>query len=135
MPEQSGFTITPEALNRQWNTSMMVNLGYAKNDPPATERSCNGWYWSVIPAILLGLTVRYLAILAMHGFNRSQQTKKPLLYVMRRNTRVALKVVVYVLVFCVLFAVTTWTFLRETPYELKEPDREEFTNSIIDSIF
>jgi hypothetical protein len=112
LPQQSGFTIAEGAVNRQWNTSMTVNLGYAGLDPPASERSCNGWYWSLLPAILVGITVRLMAIGAMHGFSRSQQTKKPLLYVMKKDSHVMRVVIAYFFLLAGLFAVTTYTFLR-----------------------
>lgn len=133
LPVQSGFTIPDSAENRQWNTSMMVNLGYAGNDPPATLRSCSGWYWSVVPAILIGITVRYMAILAMHGFGRAQQTKKPLLHMMKKDKKTMLNVIVFIIILAGLLCLTTWTFLRKTPWELKEVG-DNFRDSIFDNI-
>jgi hypothetical protein len=54
----------------------------------------------------------------MHGFQRAQQTKKPLWQVMMKaQRRVFQMVVLYLLVLCGLFSVTTWLFLRDVPYE------------------
>lgn len=121
LPEQSGYTILPSSVNRQSNSSMTILLGYAGHDYNAVRWSCNGWYWSVLPAILIGITVRYLAIGAMHAFYRGQQTKKSLWFVMRKSVRVAIAVLVYFLVFAGLFFVTTWTFLRDVPFEEPAP--------------
>jgi hypothetical protein len=122
LPEQTGYTISEEAINRSWNSSAIAALGYAGHDPIATRRSCDGWYWSVIPSLLVGVTVRYAAWLCMHGFQRGEQTKKPLLSVMKSDFRVFRDVVLYILVLAGLFALTTWTFVRDVPFE--EPERD-----------
>jgi type IV secretory pathway TrbD component len=124
LPEQSGFTIETEAINRSFNTSAFFILGYAGNDHTVTERSCDGWYWSVVPVVLVGITVRFAALGAMHGFSRAQQTKKPLLYTMRRDNSLAVSVVVYSVVLAALFGVTTWLMVREVPYVENEPSRD-----------
>eukprot|EP00529_Nitzschia_sp_RCC80_P002293 CAMPEP_0113480212 /NCGR_PEP_ID=MMETSP0014_2-20120614/21752_1 /TAXON_ID=2857 /ORGANISM="Nitzschia sp." /LENGTH=1932 /DNA_ID=CAMNT_0000373621 /DNA_START=203 /DNA_END=6001 /DNA_ORIENTATION=- /assembly_acc=CAM_ASM_000159 len=121
LPEQSGYTILPSSVNRQSNTSFTILLGYAGHDFNAVRWSCGGWYWSVLPAILIGITVRYLAVGSMHAFYRGQQTKKSLWFVMRKSKRVTMVVVAYFLVFCGLFAVTTWSFVRDVPFEEPPP--------------
>lgn len=128
LPEQSGFTITDTAINREWNTSMLSALGYAGHDPYAVERSCKGWYWSVGPALLIGLTVRFGAALAMHGFQRAQQTKKPLTYEMRHSKGVAFRVTLNVVVLLGLIVLTTWLFARDLPYDYVEiePDLTKY---------
>jgi len=121
LPEQSGYTIEPSSINRLTNSSMTIVLGYAGHDYSAVRWSCSGWYWSVIPVILIGCTIRYLAIGAMHSLYRGQQAKKSLLYVMRRNARVAAVTLIYCLGFVALFFVTTWLFVRDQPFEEPEP--------------
>ena len=96
---------------------MTVVLGYAGHDPSATVQSCDGWYWGVLSTILVGLTVRYAAWLCMYGFQRGLQTKKPLLQLMTTHWIILRNVVLYVLLFCGLFAITTWSFVRNVPYE------------------
>lgn len=126
LPEQSGYTIEETSVNRQANSSMTVVLGYAGHDYGAVRWSCNGWYWSVVPALLIGLTIRYLAIGAMHTMYRGQQTKEPLTSVMRRNRRVALVALLYCLGFAILFILTTWLFIRDQPfYEPEPPSKAE----------
>jgi Fe2+ transport system protein B len=100
---------------------MTIILGYAGHDLNAVRWSCVGWYWSVLPAILIGITVRYMAIGSMHAFYRGQQTKKSLWFVIRRSMRVTAVVVMYFLVFVGLFAVTTWSFIRDIPHEEPPP--------------
>lgn len=117
MPEQSGYTIEPNSYNRRSNDTMISIMGYAGHDLNAVRWSCSGWYWSVIPVILIGITVRYVAIGAMHACFRAQQAKKPLLHVATRNFRVALIMVFYSIGFLVLFFVTTWLFVRDQSFE------------------
>ncbi|KAL3921731.1 MAG: hypothetical protein SGILL_002591 [Bacillariaceae sp.] len=121
LPEQSGYTIEETSVNRQANSSMTVILGYAGHDYNAVRWSCSGWYWSVLPVLLIGFTIRYLAIGAMHTFYRGQQTKQPLLYVIRRSRRVAITALLYFLAFAALFSITTWLFVRDQPFEEPEP--------------
>lgn len=116
-PEQSGFTIGTLENDRQSSSTMMVQLGYAGHDLNAVRMSCNGWYWSVIPAICVGLTVRYLAVGAMYACFRGQQAKKPLLYVMKRDCFLAVRVLLYVSGAVGLFCVTTWLFVRDKEFE------------------
>ena len=117
LPEQTGYTISEEAINREWNTSLIVVLGYAGHDPYVPRQTCNGWYWSVVPSILVGLTVRYASWLCMYGFQRGLQTKKPLWGLMTSDLKICRDVLVYVLLLVGLFAVTTWTFVRDIPYD------------------
>merc|ERR1712238_161998 len=121
LPEQSGFTIKRTSLNRPANSTMMYLMGYAGHDYNAVRWSCDGWYWSVVPVILIGITVRYLAIGAMHAFFRGQQTKKPLFHAMTRNCYVATITIVYCFGFVVLFAVTTWLFIQDQPFKEAVP--------------
>ena len=117
LPEQTGYTISADAVNREWNTSLIVFLGYAGHDPNATIQSFDGWYWSVLPSVLVGLTVRYAAWLCMYGFQRGLQTKKPLWRLMTSDLKIFRDVSFYVLLLVGLFAVTTWTFVRDIPYD------------------
>ena len=112
LPEQSTFTIEDSAVNAPRRNSAFFQLGYAEHDLSVTERSCDGWYWSVLPAIFVGISVRFAAFGAMHAFQRAQQTKKPLFQVMQKDTRVVLMVATYALIFSGLLVFTTWTMLR-----------------------
>lgn len=116
MPEQSGYTIKLDSYNRRSNDTMISLMGFAGHDLNAVRWSCNGWYWSVVPVLLIGITVRYLAIGAMHACFRAQQAKKPLIYVARRNRSVALTTLLYFIGLAVLVSVTTWLFIRDQPF-------------------
>ena len=117
LPEQSGFTISEDATQRATNSSAFFVVGYAGHDPTATEFSCEGWYWGVLPSLLVGLTIRYAAAGAMHGFNRAQQTKKPLLCMCKKNKRIFVMVFTYMITLGGLISVTTWLFTKDKPYE------------------
>ncbi|KAG7372253.1 ABC transporter [Nitzschia inconspicua] len=129
LPEQSGYTIEESSVNRRANSTMTIVLGYAGHDYGAVRWSCNGWYWSVVPVLLIGLTIRYLAVGAMHAMYRGQQTKKPLFNEMRKKKRVAIAVTFYCLGFAVLFTLTTWLFIRDQPFaEPEPPSKAELLN-------
>lgn len=101
------------------------------HDPDAVRKTCNGWYWSVVPAILVGLTVRYAAWLCMYGFQRGQQTKRSLLGMMKNERRIRTNVLAYLLALAGLICLTTWTFVRDKPYEA--PEREiDYLDFILD---
>ena len=102
--------------NRRSNDTMISLMGFAGHDLNAVRWLCNGWYWSVVPVLLIGITVRYLAIGAMHACFRAQQAKKPLIYVVRRNRLVALTTLLYFIGLAVLVSVTTWLFIRDQPF-------------------
>ena len=92
------------------------------HDPYAVRKSCDGWYWSVVPSLLVGFTVRYAAWLCMYGFQRGLQTKKPLWGLMRSDYKIFRNVLLYLALLGGLIALSTWTFTRDVPYE--EPDQE-----------
>lgn len=116
-PEQSGFTIEDYAVNFPRQNSTFSAISLAGHDLGVTERSCNGWYWSVLPSIFVGITVRIAGLGAMHAFNRSKQTKKPLLYVMKKDKKVFRTVLAFHVLLAVLFILTTWFMLRDSTYE------------------
>jgi hypothetical protein len=66
-------------------------------------------------------SIRYLAIGAMHSLYRGQQTKKPLINVIRRDRRVALTASLYCVGLAGLVSITTWLFVRDEPFEEPEP--------------
>ena len=86
MPEQSGWTVADESVNFDRSNSVMMHA-YAKHDPNATIRSCGGFYWGILPTLFVGLTIRFAGLLAMHMSNRGKQTKKSLLFEMKRDRK------------------------------------------------
>lgn len=81
LPEQSGFTVdTDDAWNYHKYTesySFSQELTFmAQNDiESAISRSCSGWYWGLLPSLMVGITVRIAGALAIHLSGRSQQAK------------------------------------------------------------
>ena len=121
-PEQTGMTVADESKNYDRANTVMHKLGLAWHDPNASQRSCDGWYFNVLPAILVGLTIRFAALLAMHSFNRPQQVKKPLLYEMKRDPKVLGLVIAMLFCLIALGSFTTWvyTYEPEPNYETSE---------------
>ena len=115
MPDQSGWTVEDESVNYPRNYTMLSLRGFAGHDPNATQFSCLGWYWAVWPALFVGLTIRFAAGLSMHAFNRSQQVKKPLLYEMKRDRKVAAFVAVMAVLLLLLGWFTTWLYTYDRP--------------------
>lgn len=80
LPQQSGFTVHDLTVTfpvEQASSFAMARL--AGNDKSVVQRSCDGWYWSFWPALFVGMTIRYLALGALHTFDRSKQAKRPLM--------------------------------------------------------
>ncbi|CAJ1948621.1 unnamed protein product [Cylindrotheca closterium] len=121
LPEQSGWTVSTESINfDRSNTLMAYNrFSYARHDPNATIYDCGGWYWGILPSIFVGITVRYLGFLAMHGFNRGKQTKKPIVHEIGKDRKCGILVLVLFLGFVALAALTTWLYTHDY-----EPDYE-----------
>jgi len=63
LPPQSGFTfLQSEAFDLPEDSMSFVILSLAQNDElNVIERSTRGWYWSVLPAIFVGLAIRSCA--------------------------------------------------------------------------
>jgi hypothetical protein len=121
LPEQSGFTQTASATNFPQELNSFALLGLAQNDSSAREQSCSGLYWGALPALLAGLTIRWVAAGAIHVSERSKQAKKPFLKEMKqqavgenfsifKSTRMYMAV--FVVVFAALFSLSSWTILR-----------------------
>mmetsp|Transcript_31805 Transcript_31805/g.77040 ORF Transcript_31805/g.77040 Transcript_31805/m.77040 type:complete len:1246 (-) Transcript_31805:208-3945(-) len=121
LPEQSGWTVSEESINFDRANTLMAyrRFSYARHDPNATLYDCGGWYWGILPTIFIGITVRYLGFLAMHGFNRGKQTKKPVFHEIQKDGKCGILVVVLLLVLIGLIAFTTWLYTRdlEADYE------------------
>lgn len=118
LPQQSGFTRIPEIsanLPLDFTSFAFVNLGL--NEPNLMSRSCNGFYWGVIPALLVGFTVRYLAAGVIHLSDRSKQIKKPVFTVIKsRNKQESSRFLtvsgIYLAGLGSLFGVCCWLILR-----------------------
>lgn len=91
LPPQAGYTIEmDEAVNFPLEYNMFNYSGslMAQNDFPAvTEQSYNGWLWPVLPAFLVGLTVRIGTALVINCANRDMQAKVPFRQEFRSSPR------------------------------------------------
>lgn len=116
LPEQSGFTFDSSiATNFTNDESSFMTLGLAMRDGDnATNRSCDGWYWSAFPFFMVGLMLRVISCSLLHLQHRGPQAKKPFWGELKRNGTkqnyaTVGAVVCLVLVVC---AVTLYSILR-----------------------
>ena len=60
LPSQSGFTfIESEAFGLPEDSTSFDFLSLAQNDEiNVVERSIRGWYWSALPTVIVGLSIR-----------------------------------------------------------------------------
>ena len=79
---QSGFTDLGENLmdnDESVKVASFQIVGQGLDDfENVTTRTCTGWYWGCMPALVVGITVRWLAAGVIHVSGRSQQAKKPI---------------------------------------------------------
>jgi len=107
---QSGFT--SQTLLAVGATPFHT-MGMGAKDPNVAIRSCDGWYWNYLPMFLVGLTVRFLTGMVMHGASRTKMPRTPLLKVLRGDRNKLMTYVVVLLAFVGLLVVTLWSFLAE----------------------
>jgi hypothetical protein len=130
LPEQTGMTVEHESVNFPRNYTVIRQLGLAGHDMNATLQSCDGWYWDVLPSLLVGLTIRFAAGLAMHAFSRAQQTKRPILYAMKHSHIVKVWVIGMTLVLILLGIGTSFSYTtdRKHDFEMNENLLEEYSS-------
>jgi hypothetical protein len=109
LPSQSGFTVSQDAVNFPMTYSSTSFLHLAQNDPNVVERTFQGWYWGVLPAFMVGLTIRVLAGGLIHVSDRSKQAKRSL---SRELPKLKWHILFFVLVVAGMAAVTVWLMLR-----------------------
>jgi hypothetical protein len=116
LPIQSGFTVEPFAFSFPLNATVSTVANLGQNDRAVVQHTCNGWYWGVLPAVAVGVTVRFLAAGAIHAFYRSKQARKPfvsdLLQRPLAKNRDFLTFVTYMITFVCLFGFTSWFIVR-----------------------
>mmetsp|Transcript_34130 Transcript_34130/g.49529 ORF Transcript_34130/g.49529 Transcript_34130/m.49529 type:complete len:875 (-) Transcript_34130:267-2891(-) len=92
LPEQAGFAISDDAeyLLNNYNTDTSVN-GFSyfnlamRDHDTVVGKSCDGWFWGVLPSFFIGLTLRAFACVFLHILNRGQQAKKKFVEELRVN--------------------------------------------------
>lgn len=118
MPPQSGFT-QAVAPNFPPDQTAFAILGLAQNDSSVGNRSCDGWFWYVLPGIVVGLTIRVLAGGLIHVVGRSQQAKKSFLVQIGEELKspgpktVTLVFTVYLIILGALISTSSWLILRQ----------------------
>jgi hypothetical protein len=116
LPSQTGFTIDKEnatdyeSINDSFNQTQLGQL-----DPNLTNHSCGGWYWGVLPAVLVGVTIRFVAFGVIHIVNRGQLAKRSFWHQLRYkgNKGLYLTLALYVLGLINLLGVTSWAILAK----------------------
>lgn len=96
--QAASFSIVSEGLNDFANV---------------TQQGCNGWYWGVFPALVVGLTIRWLGAGVNHVSGRAQQSKKPILTTLARNKISQLSLSLFLTVLISLVAISVWLTLRK----------------------
>jgi hypothetical protein len=115
---QSGFT-QEDAPNFPSDKTSFALLGIAQNDSNAMNHSCDGWYWYVLPAFMVGLTIRLMAGGLIHIVGRSQQAKQSILKEMENELKshgpktTVMVFLCYIIILLGLLTVTAWVMLRE----------------------
>lgn len=115
LPPQTGFTQTDEATNFPVGEDSFSFLSIGQLDSNVTDFSCSGWYWGILPAFMVGLTIRFAAFGAINSLNRSKMAKKSFLFELRNKgtPRLYLAVLAYGLCLGGLIGVSCWLILRE----------------------
>jgi len=131
LPEQSGYTLSPAAVNFPLQLSSFALTNLAQNSNSVVQQSCNGWYWGVAPAILVGITIRFLAAGVIHVSDRSKQAKKPLQDQLKTQKRAVCMLVVFLFVFQVLFILACWLILRDSGSTGIEPSSQSYSNETL----
>ena len=118
MPEQSGFTQSV-APNFPPDKTAFAILGLAQNDSSVGNRSCHGWFWYVLPGIVVGLTIRVMAGGLIHVVGRSQQAKKSFFVQMKEELKSpgpktgTLVFTLYLIILMALITTSSWLVLRQ----------------------
>ena len=141
LPPQSGYTVTDLSVSFPMDLNSFSLTSLAGKDESVVQRSCDGWYWSFLPALAVGITVRYVAAGLIHVSGRGKQARKPLTEELRsksfRENPVAQSVVIYFVGFFALFVITcvflTWE-RGSTGVEEQEGLLDETAEAEIDEI-
>lgn len=130
MEVQSGFTEFSQIYNEtthisvtfhraalEYNVSSFQILHYGLNDfGEIIQRSCSGWYWGALPCLMVGLVLRWLALGAMYGTNRSSQGKRSFHYTLNYQASARRWFLAYVLILAALLAAALYYILKPDPW-------------------
>jgi hypothetical protein len=111
---QAGYALDDNSANFPLQANSFNVIGYAQNDfNTASEQSCRGWYWSVGPAILVGLTIRIFASGAIHCTNRGACGKKSVRYALANDRNFRIGAVIWGVLFALFFAWSVSAYMRD----------------------
>jgi hypothetical protein len=117
LPPSSGYTIAnnfKKTFPVGKDSFSFVHLG--QHDSHVNEGNCGGWNWGMFPAFMVGLTLRFIALGAIHTCQLSKQAKKPFLFRLHKKgtKRLYSLVGLYCATAIVLLSVTISFILRRT---------------------
>lgn len=125
LPIQSGFTNLGKSFQGEaLRTASFQMLGLGLHDfGNITQQSVRGWYWGVLPAFCVGLTVRWLGAGLIHVSHRSEQAKKPITYLLRHDRKAPFVLFGFVAILIGLIVTDIWLLERQVsaPGYVKEP--------------
>lgn len=146
MPVQSGYTVNSTSVNFPVEfVGGFTLVGLAQNDSSVVQHSYNGWQWYILPALFVGLTVRLMALGALHLFDRPKQNRKGLFYEMRQRpsfrNRISLNVYGFLVVLAGMFYVSIIFInldygsdgIMDVPQN--EEEMEDFANMVLQDAF
>jgi hypothetical protein len=115
LPAQTGFTVGVDATNFPEGESSFDFLFWGMSDSSITIPSCNGWYWNVLPAIMVGITLRFASFGIINSFSLQQQAKKSFWFQMRYqgSRELYMRVAIYCTCLLALFIATCVLVLRQ----------------------
>lgn len=116
LPVQSGFTnFGPNFRGEALQAASFQITGQALNDfGTVTLRSYEGWYWGALPALVVGLLIRWVAAGSIHVSDRSKQAKKSIRHSLSENKSGFLVIFSYIVVLVGLAGAATYLLLRDT---------------------
>ncbi len=117
LPPQSGFTQEDEHYSLMFPKKLnsFNIIGSAQLDIDTVRRqSTSGWYWPIIRAFMIGLTLRILSFGFIHMFNRQRQYKKSLMKVLQGPNgfeKVFVPSILGSVIFLGVFGLTIYSFI------------------------
>lgn len=138
LPAQYGWTVEPYAVNYPFDLQGVMAMAgmhtpqnttglnlfqiaqLAQNSLSVVQQTENGWYWGYLPALFVGLSVRFLAGGVIHISQRSNQAKMSLWKQLRASpdpfwkNKLLHTIIVYLLALLCMFGVTIFFILRKT---------------------
>ena len=142
LPAQSGFTVEPTSVDFPVDSAGSFHLeGLAQNDLSVVQLSCSGWYWGVVPAFFVGLSIRILAAGIFQVSERSRQNKKSIWSELQKKPLKQNKtfhvVISFVILVLVLFAISAWLIVRQVGNTgiMEPPTTEEGSLALMNFTF